>query len=218
MRIAASIGFLLFPVILALLGYAQFRDGWIRDQALPIPNYLLLGQRATKGAYISASEILAGSDRADGTIAIFQAEAALNGGAAPQSQIEIIKSGLRASPASARGWLLLAFASGKYDPALTQRAAAMGYVMGPMDYWLAKIRAHQASNLWPYLDDDTRQLALSQTRLFWEEAALRGSLPDLLSTPEGAQLVTRAFVGRSTELIALNRWALKVASARMSRP
>ena len=71
---------LLIPaVLIGVSGYAQFQDGRARDEALPIPNYLLRNLSAPQGAYQDAARALSGTSRANGEGMITQAEAAIAG-------------------------------------------------------------------------------------------------------------------------------------------
>jgi hypothetical protein len=204
--------------LLAIMGVRAFRDGWNRDQALPIPNYLILGRIVSPSDYQRAVGPLSRTDRADGENVIAQAEAAIDGGAAPASQISLIETGLKASPASARGWLLLAFAAQGKNDALARDAAALGFLLGPSDYWLVKIRLKCALTMWPILKPETRGQALALVRQTWDEPRLHFALLSLLSSADGARLVTRAYQDHPADLLAINHWALGVAAGTIAQP
>jgi hypothetical protein len=210
-RLGVTMLFALPAALLVMTGVREFRDGWNRDQTLPIPNYLILGRIVSPADYQRAVQPLSQTDRANGENVIAQAEAAIDGGAAPASQISLIEKGLTASPASARGWLLLAFAAHGRNDALAREAAGMGFLLGPADYWLVKIRLKCALTMWPILKPETRDLALTLVRQTWEEPKLRFALLSLLTSADGAHLVTQAFQNRPGDLLAVNHWALGVA-------
>jgi len=211
-RLGVSLLFVLPAAALAMMGMREFHDGWNRDEALPIPNYLILGRIASRADYLRAVQPLSRTDRADGENVIAQAEAAIDAGAAPASQISLIEQGLSVSPASARGWLLLAFAVHGQNDVLARDAAEMGFLLGPTDYWLVKIRLKCATAMWSILKPETRELALAQVRLTWEEPKMRFALFSLLTSADGAQLVTRAYQGHPRDILAINHWALGLAS------
>jgi hypothetical protein len=216
-RLGIAVLFALPAVLLAMMGMREFQDGWNRDQALPIPNYMILGRIVLPADYQRAVARLSHTDPADADNVIAEAEAAIDSGAAPASQIALIEKGLAASPSSARGWLLLAFAARGTNDALARDAAAMGFLLGPTDYWLVKIRLKCALAMWPILKPETRELALALVRQTWEEPKLHFALFSLLTTADGAHLVTRAYQGRPADLLAINHWALGVATG-MSGP
>jgi hypothetical protein len=206
---------LLIPAVLAgVAGYAQFQDGWARDEALPIPNYLLRNLSAPQGAYLDAARALSQTSRANGEDMILQAQAAIAGGADPASNLDLIEQALAASPASSRGWLLLAHAAVGRDRQLAGKAANLGFLLGPYDFWLAGVRAQQAIKLWDLMDADTRTMALANARMLWDVPELRQELLIVLNTQDGVKLVGRAFQGRKNDVADMNRWILDTESRK----
>lgn len=209
-----SLALLIPALLVGCVGYAQFQDGLARDQALPIPNYLLRNLTAPASAYQDASRALAQANRADGENMVIQAEAAIAGGAKPASNLGLIEQALAASPASSRGWLLLAYAAAGSDRRLASKAANMGFLLGPYDFWLAGVRAQQAIKLWDLMDADTRTMALANARMLWDVEKLRPELLIVLNTGDGVKLVARAFQGRKNDVFEMNHWILDTESRK----
>jgi hypothetical protein len=78
------------------------------------------------------------------------------------------------------------------------------FLLSPRDTWIAGVRAQDAALLWPYLDDDTRGMAIEQTRRIWQEPFLRPQMLGVVDTPQGAAMVTRSF--EQDDIRAINRW------------
>jgi hypothetical protein len=125
--------------------------------------------------------------------------------------------GVSDAPALARGWMLLAFSAARKDSRLAGHAASLGYLLAPLDFWLAGVRARQAVNLWPVMDSDTREMALAHVRRLWDEPVLRDNLMPLLGMPGGSRLLTNAFAGRQADLLDLDRWVLTTGRSRAAQ-
>lgn len=204
--IVSAIFSLVPSAALALFGFLRFADGLARDSAIPVPGSMIAGERLVKGAYTAAYDALAKADQSDGDAAIVRAEAARFARLPEPLQMRLLEQGLIRSPASVRGWTLLAISSADSNPRLAALALGQALVLSPADFWTADMRAVAAAGLWNYLDKDAQDEALAQTRLLWEEPILRPAILDLLPAPGGAQLVTRAFARNKEELVFLNGW------------
>ncbi len=197
----ASLGLLL------LLGaLPHFRNGWTVDEALPVPSYMIAGRTLPASAYKRASKVLHAVNPADGTSRIAGAEAALDSGALGATQIGEIELALTATPASVRGWVLLAQArQAAGDRRGAAQALSEALLLAPYDYWVAEKRARLAAQLWPNLDPDSQDAAIRQVRLMSSEPQLHPQLLDLVASREGAEITRRAFTGDRDDLIAINR-------------
>jgi hypothetical protein len=197
---------LLPAIILAVASVPVFFDGLALEAAIPVPNYMILHRSMPKAAYEDVQTILLQADRRDGAAVITRAEAAMDAGNVPQSQIDALKDGLMYQPASARGWTLLAEAYTPIDKKRAARALAQSLLLSSRDYYLAAMRVHDAALLWSDLDAETKGKALEQARLLWEEPALQNQLRVVLASREGVDIVAKAFAGRSDEVREMNRW------------
>ena len=218
LRQSLTAALMLIPALmLGVYALPHFMDGVARDGAIPVPNYMIAQIAMPRAAYVDAVMALRQASPRDGDAAIARAEAALHAGAPPFSQVPVLTQGLSQEPASARGWLLLSNVwASTTDKKKAAQALAQALVLAPHEYWLIGARARQAALLWPYLDTDTQALALEQARMLWEEPLVRSQLPPLLSSREGARLVTRAFAGQPDELREMNRW-LSAQARQQSR-
>lgn len=191
-------------VLLGIFGWAHFSDGLARDAAIPVPVYMVAEIALPKAAYASAAAALARADHRDGQATIAQAEARQRSGEQATQVVPLLVAGLSRQPASPRGWTLLSevlFPSHKVSAA---RALSQALVLAPREYWLVGRRAKDASAMWPWLDADSREQAVAQTRLLWTHPPLREQLKILLQSPDGAQTTTRAF--GEDDIRSINRW------------
>jgi hypothetical protein len=195
-----------FALLLGVGALPHFRDGLIIDQALPVPSYMIAAKNLPNSAYAHAASVLLRADPANGTSRIAGAEAALDSGASGMTQIPNLTAALIATPASTRGWLLLARAAAPTDRKQAAAALSQALILAPYDYWVAGIRVRLAASLWSNLDQDAQSNALRQTRMLWEQQQLRPQLPAILASPGGLRLVRLAFAGQRDDLVALNRW------------
>lgn len=191
-------------ILLAVFGWAQFRDGQARDAAIPVPVYMIAEIPVPKAAYVSAAEALARADRRDGQATIAQAEARQRAGERAADVIPLFMDGLTRQPASPRGWTLLSEALFPSQKDAAARALSQALVLAPREYWLVGRRARDAAVMWPWLDADSREQAVSQTRLLWTEPSLHQHLKRLLQSRDGAQMMTRAF--EEDDIRSINRW------------
>jgi hypothetical protein len=134
------------------------------------------------------------------------------------SQTSLIRSGLRAAPASARGWTLLAKAQSSANPVMAAAALSQAQLIAPNEFWLMGPRARVAASLWPHLDATTQEKAKAQVRLLWQDWRLHAELLKLLGTPDGVRLVSQAFRGHRDELRAMNRWVAATNRNVASQP
>jgi len=204
---AAGAALALVPaVLLCSLAVPHLRDGAAQDAAVPVPVYMIAQVAMPKVAYEDAAAALSRGSPRNGEAAIEQAEAVMRAGGPRAHAQAILVRGLSHDPASARGWTLLSEIALPTDRKAAARALSQALVLAPHDYWLVGARAQDAALLWSELEADSRSMALEQTRILWEEPPLRSQLLQLLRTPEGVALASRAFAGNEDEIRAMNRW------------
>jgi hypothetical protein len=199
--------FLALPsLFLATVGIIELRDGVAVDATFPVPNFLSNGTAMPKAAYRDAAELLGKSNGLDGDAQISRAESMFYAGDRPRQALAVMENGLGNAPASSEGWTYYAAMLMGGDPKKAGQALDQAFTVAPYDYFLAGMRARLGALLWPDLDEQTRDEALRQARVLWEEPSLRDQLLPLLGTSEGARLMTRAY-GQSPETIRnINRW------------
>jgi hypothetical protein len=206
---------LLLPaILLALFALPKFLSGRELDAAFPVPVYVAMNVTLPPRSYGDAAARLGRARDADGGMALMQAELlALQNG--HDARVPALAGqGLSATPASARGWLVMAEAQRDFNPAFAARALGMALGLAPYDYWIAGRRAVDAARLYPHLRGETRAMAERQAQMLWDEPRLRPQLFTVLASPGGSDLVTAAFRARIDDLRALNRW---VAAERRNR-
>lgn len=197
----------LVPVlVLGVASLPHIADGQALEAAIPVPNYMVQRLLLPQAAYASAHVALQGVDWQDGAGIITGAEAALQSGIPPQTQVAPLRQGLMRQPASTRGWVLLAEAALPVDRQLAAAALGQALLLGPRDYFLAGLRVQYAALLWPELDAFAQRSALAQTQLLWDEESLRPQLRIVLAAPGGVAIVAKAFADRRDDIRAMNRW------------
>jgi len=191
-------------IFLGIFGFVHFKDGLAVDAAVPVPVYMVAQISVPKKAYVEAAEALSEACQRNGGAMLSEAEARIHGGEPASVVLPLLRNGLSHEPASARGWTLLAEILHSKHPAWAAQALNEAFLLSPRDTWIAGARAQDAALLWPYLDDDTRGMAVEQTRRIWQEPLLRLQILGVVDTPQGAALVTRSF-GQG-DIRAINRW------------
>lgn len=191
-------------LLLGYFGAVHFLDGLAVDAAIPVPVYMVAQVPMPKPAYIAAADALSYADPRNGHAMLAAAEARWHAGEPPGRLVATIRRGLTREPASARGWTLLSEVLYRSDKKRAAPALSQALILAPREYWLIGARAKDAALLWPNLDPASRSMALNQARLLWQEPQLHGQLRELLRSPEGAALVSRAF--NQDEIRRINRW------------
>lgn len=203
---ARCIGLLVPVLLLILVATPRLKSGFAIDAAYPVPVLMIADFSLPQTSYLDTAAILATAHPDDGETILQRAEALSL--AQPQSElvVELLQDGLEKSPASVRGWALLAGQLDAVDQQRAARALGQSFLLGPYEYYVAPKRVRQAATLWDELALDARATALEQTRLLWTEEALNDEILRLLDTQGGSQLLARAFVDEPEELRAINRW------------
>jgi len=198
---------LLVPaIVLGAFGSEQLRDGMARDAAVPVPLYMVEQVSMPTAAYREAAEALSRANTRNGEALLQRGEALLRTFAPAATVVAIAERGLLRQPASARGWTVLAEALMVSDKAKAAKALLQALILAPRDYWLVAVRAQDAALLWDQLDSDSRQMAIGQARMLWQEPDLHPMLFKFLKTPVGTAFETKAFAGEPDEIRAMNRW------------
>jgi hypothetical protein len=102
------------------------------------------------------------------------------------------------------------------DPTRAARALGQAFVLAPYDFFWAGAKSQLSSQLWDYMDPDTKRTALREVRMLWEEPMLRDEILPLLARPAGNDLLTRAFASEPDTIRAINRFVS--ASRRRLQP
>jgi len=186
--------------------WRHFVDGVAQDQAIPVPNALIAGVTLPRAAYRDAAIVLQNVDPNNGEGVLLRAEAGIRAGDPAYSQLPIVRAGLSHAPGSARGWLLLAEIEAGRDNLLAYRALAQSILLSRRDFWLTGVRVQDAVALWRVMDGNSKQLALAQARLLWQEKSLRSQLKNLLHLKGGDSIMQQALVGSPDDIRELNRW------------
>jgi len=200
------LGLLLPPLLLVAAAIPRFQSGLAIDAAYPVPAYAVLNLALPANSYRAAADVLAGANRNDGRTAIERAEIASLAGAPSQEVVKLLEDGLARTPASVRGWTLLAEQVAAQDRSRAGKALAHSLLLGPYEYYVTAKRAQAAAQLWDVLPPDADEVALGQARRLWTESPLNREIPFLLTLKGGPELMTRAFRDDPEDLRALNRW------------
>ena len=180
--------------------------GFAEDAAVPVPVYLVMGYTVSRDDYARAARMLEASAPYSPRDYLTEAEAMTHLGASHKKVIATLEKGLAASPASVRGWTILAEQRAPTDRNGAAKALEQALVLAPFDYWLAGRRAHDAAGLWDALGHDARDQAVIQARLLWDEPLLRSEVAPFVKDPAGAALMSRALKDEPEEIRRLNRW------------
>ena len=198
---------LLVPALLLIaVAIPRYQSGRAIDAAYPVPAYAVLNLPLPAGSYRAAAEVLANADPNDGRTTIERAEIASLAGAPPREVVSLLEDGLARTPASVRGWTLLAEQTETQDRIRAGKALAHSLLLGPKEYFLLGKRARAAAQLWDVLPSDVSELALAQGRSLWTLSELNPEIPYVLAVKGGPELMTRAFQDAPEDLRAINRW------------
>jgi len=197
---------LLPAVLLLAVAIPRFESGLAVDAAFPVPAYMVLNVPLPANSYRAAADALANASGRDGRAVLEHAEAASLSGDSPTGVMEMLRTGLTETPASVRGWTLLAERLVDQDGKAAATALEHSLLLGRYEYFVAGKRARVAAAVWDQLSPDAQAAMLPQARLLWTEIALRPEMTLLLSTQAGREMMGRAFRDDPEQLRALNRW------------
>jgi hypothetical protein len=197
---------LLLPLILIAVAVPHLVDGVANENAFPVPVYTEMNVGMPRASYVSAANALAQGMSRDGDRAIAQAEAEANAGATPSDVIATLTSGLSQSPASPRGWTLLAEKLSRTDRKRAGEVLSVALTLAPNDYWLLGRIERDAAYLWDDLSPEARDVAVNAAPTLWTFPELRVYIRPVLAMRAGPKLITSGFQFQPEELRALNRW------------
>jgi hypothetical protein len=197
-----AILFSLPAVLLVATGLRHLRDGMALNAAFPVPLNLSLNNALPGAAYADAAIALGRADPENGAARIALAEALTH---RPGNR-QMIEDGLVHAPASAEGWTYYAETLAATAPEQAGLALAQAFDLAPYDsYWIGR-RVQLAARLWGTLDQDTRNMALRQSRTMWDEKALREQIVPLFQTREGRDLMMQAYANDPRTITAIAQW------------
>lgn len=203
---ARCIGLLAPALLLILVATPRLQSGLAIDAAYPVPVLMIADVGLPQSSYDETAAILGRAHRDDGETILQRAEALSYAQPRAEIVVALLQDGLAKSPASVRGWTLLAEQLDTIDRRKAAQTLGQSFLLGPYEYFVASKRARQAAVLWDMLTIDTREAALEQTRLLWTETDLNDEILSLLDTRGGSELLARAFIDGPEELRAINRW------------
>jgi hypothetical protein len=209
--------FLVPPLLLLPVAALRFVSALSVNESFPTSTYIAMNIAQPAQAYRDAAEKLMSVDPSDGEDHIIQARAMALAGESAGDVIPVLQDALTHSPSDIDGWTSLAEETAKIDKAQAAEILSLALLLGPDDYWSAPRRAALAVDLWPYLDAEGKQNALSQIRLLWEDVSLRRHLESFLAQPSGGELMKRAFAQNPDEIRAMNRWIAAMHRAPNNR-
>jgi hypothetical protein len=181
-------------------------DGVAYENAFPVPVYTEMNVAMPRSSYAGAANALAEGMRRDGDRAVMQAEVEANAGADRSNVISVVTSGLAQSPASPRGWILLAEEMSRTDRKRAGEVLSVALTLAPNDYWLLGRMERDAAYLWDDLSPDARDVAVNAAPTLWKFPELRIYIRPVLAMRAGPKLITSGFHFEPEELRALNRW------------
>ena len=204
-----GIGLLVPSILLAVGGITHLKNGIAVDSAFPVPLTLSTDTVVPRVAYRDAVDSLEYSNIHDGAAQVALAESRFRAGENGSKIKDAVVNGLRAAPSIAEGLspFMRKYLRARIPPMPPKVCAfAQSITLDPYGYFWTARRAIVASRLWDYLDSDSRAAALREVHVLWDDPGLRDNLLVLVAEPDGARLVTRAYVSDTTALRTLNRW------------
>jgi len=196
----------LLPIVFVATAIPHLIDGLAVECAFPVPVYTQMNVALPRNAYASAADALARGMSRDGDRAISQADAEALAGFKRSDVVDLVQNGLSLSPASPRGWTLLAEQLARPDRRRAGEALAVALTLAPSDYLLLGRLERDAGALWDVLPADARQIAVNAAPNLWKFEQLRPYIRPVLGTHDGPHLITSAFWFDPESLRAMNRW------------
>lgn len=207
LRVGCTLCLVLPAIFLVWATWRSVPDGFAREAAEPVPSWMILRVEMPASVYRKAAIMFSRADPENGAAHLAEGEADMLGGAPAKTVLPVLGQGLSRQPASVRGRVLLAEARLQAGmPKKAAEALSQALLMAPDDYFLIGVRVRDAARLWPDLDADARNRALTLTRRLWRDPQLRPQLRAVLGETSGVEMVSRAFAGQPDEIRLMNRW------------
>ena len=199
-------GLVVIPVLLiTVLAAPRFLGGLAQDAAVPYTSRMIINDPLKKSDYTDAADLLAHTSPSDGESRVMRALAMWHAGSGGASVVPVAEDALARSPASARGWILLAEELRGRSPETAVSALSLGIMLAPREYYLVAPRIRAGAPLWNGLSPRAQDVLMNDARLVSIDPNLEPALRDVLRVPGGPALISRAFTGRPQDLRALNR-------------
>jgi hypothetical protein len=206
------------PALLVVLALPRFLQGVAAEPYHRVIDSAELGENLPAATYRDASRALAGASDNDGESLYERAQllvlsAQTDPSTIAQARILDVRA-LRAEPSSPSAWLLLCQIDALKSPSDADTCLANAFAVGPYDWYTADRRMLLAAKEWPFLDENTRNKAVSVVLPMWtvvwpiSNATLRGVLYQLSFTEDGRQLLRAGFAGHRDDLRAFNRYII----------
>src|SRR5262249_26426013 len=161
------------PLALIAVAIPHLIDGMAFEAAFPVPVYTEMDVGMPRSVFANAAKALAQGARRNGDRAVVQAEAESNAGAPQADVLAVVKDGLSQSPASPRGWTLLAEELSRTDRKQAGEALSVALTLAPNDYFLLGRMERDAGYLWDNLSGDARNVAINAAPTLWKFPDLR---------------------------------------------
>ena len=211
---ARAIVLLLPAAALISLATPRLMTGLAVDETFPVPAAMSTGRSVGQEDYRRTARFLSFANSHDGDTQVDRAEALWLSGAGVAVVLPIITGGLSQSPASIRGWTLLAQILQKTEPKRAGEALAVALELSPYDYWLPGPKTRAGAPLWNVLPADARAQLVAQAGMLWSHDDMRPQILPLLEVPGGPELMTKAISDPNT-IRAVNRY---VSHMRLGLP
>lgn len=202
--LAVKFALIAFPVLIAIAALPRLVSGLAEEAVFPAEPYMQMNVPLVRRFYASTARILGDAPASDGDTQLWRAEALLRSGQT-KAAADVARAALLRTPASARGWILLAAALSRSDPEKAANALALSLELAPREYFLIPVRVQVGAVLWRHLPQNAQDRLLEDVRWLAADERQRPALRALLAGKGGPALVTRALVDNPRELRALNR-------------
>jgi hypothetical protein len=209
---------LLVPVALLAVAIPHLIDGLAVEAAYPAPLYLAMNEPQSLEAYTDAANSLDFGMRADGDRLIDEGEIISLAGGKRGRVVDMVADGLTRSPASARGWAVLAEQTLPADRQKAAKDVGIALELAPSNFLLSGRLLADAGAVWDLLPKDSQQVAVNIAPNLWVEPSLRRYLRPVLRSSGGVQLLTEAFHDSPEDLRALNRFVAEQRLKDESQP
>ena len=203
-----AIVLLLPPAALISLALPRLVTGLALDESFPVPAAMESDRSVAQEDYRRTGVVLSVASPVDGETQVDRAEALWLSGRDATVVLPVVTQGLVRSPASIRGWTVLAQVLQKIEPNRAAEALTIALELSPYDYSLVGRKTRAGAPLWNSLPEDARNQLVAQARLLWSHDEMRPQVLSLVAVPGGADLMTRALSDPDT-IRAVNRYVTR---------